>query len=250
MPTAEGMLDTQHSTLNTQHSIMIAPYPEADSALIDDQAERDWALVQELIVGLRNLRSEYKVEPAKYIAATIAAGERTGLLERQRALISRLARVGEHELLIAERIAQKPEGAAALVSWRSRGVCAARWHGRSRVPSARVCRRSSRPPKPMLRGVRRGLGNAGLCRQSAACCGAARTRWPRRRPRNRREAARAGRAAWLGLQQAKANFTWLSGASKLHVLCSYGIVSCSSFLAPALLRCFDWRDLCCVQGDA
>ena len=96
-------------------SIMIAPYPEATAALIDDQAERDWALVQDLIVGLRNLRSEYKVEPAKYIAATIAAGERTGLLERQRALISRLARVAEHELLIAERVAQKPAGAAALV---------------------------------------------------------------------------------------------------------------------------------------
>jgi valyl-tRNA synthetase len=45
----------------------------------------------------------------------VAAGAQTGLLEAQRALLARLARVADDQLMIAERIAQKPERAAALV---------------------------------------------------------------------------------------------------------------------------------------
>lgn len=83
--------------------------------MIDDEAERDWMLVQDVIVGVRNIRNEYKVEPARLIAAQIAAGERVGLLEAQRALLARLARVADDHLLIAERLDVKPEQAAALV---------------------------------------------------------------------------------------------------------------------------------------
>ena len=103
------------SVVSRPSSIMLAPYPQADERLLDDSAERDWALVQDIIVGIRNIRNEYKVEPARFIAATIAAGERVGLLEAQRALIARLARVADDQLMIAERLAVKPEQAAALV---------------------------------------------------------------------------------------------------------------------------------------
>jgi valyl-tRNA synthetase len=96
-------------------SIMLAVYPQANTSTISDDAERDWALVQDLIVAIRNIRNEYKVEPARFIAATVAAGERVGLLEAQRAQISRLARVADDQLMIAERMAVKPEQAAALV---------------------------------------------------------------------------------------------------------------------------------------
>jgi valyl-tRNA synthetase len=96
-------------------SLMIARYPEADAHIVHEESERDWALVQELISGIRNVRNEYKVEPARIIAATIAAGSQVGMLESQRALIARLARVADDQLMIAERVAQKPENAAALV---------------------------------------------------------------------------------------------------------------------------------------
>ncbi len=100
---------------NQQSSIMVVSYPQAITALVNDQTERDWSLVQELIVGIRNVRNEYKVEPSKLIGATAAAGPRVGMLESQRAVVARLARVDERQLMIAERIAQKPEGAATLV---------------------------------------------------------------------------------------------------------------------------------------
>jgi valyl-tRNA synthetase len=96
-------------------SLMIARYPEADPRLIHEESERDWALVQNIITGIRNVRNEYKVEPAHFVAAMVAAGGRAALLEQQRALIIRLARVAGDALEIVERIAQKPEAAAALV---------------------------------------------------------------------------------------------------------------------------------------
>jgi valyl-tRNA synthetase len=103
------------SIVNRPPSIMIAPYPVADESALDEAAERDFALLQELIGGIRNVRNEYKVEPARFVAATIGAGVQTRLLESQRALIARLARVAEAQLDIAERLEAKPAQAAALV---------------------------------------------------------------------------------------------------------------------------------------
>jgi valyl-tRNA synthetase len=96
-------------------SIMIASYPQADESLLDEAAERDFALVRELISGIRNVRNEYKVEPVRWVAATLAAGARASMLNDQRALIVRLARVADDQLAIAERLEQKPAQAAALV---------------------------------------------------------------------------------------------------------------------------------------
>jgi valyl-tRNA synthetase len=99
----------------SQHSIMLAAYPQADEGALDDAAERDWALVQELITGVRNIRNEYKVEPARIIPATVLAGERAALIDGQRALIARLARVADDQLAVVASLDAKPEGAAALV---------------------------------------------------------------------------------------------------------------------------------------
>jgi valyl-tRNA synthetase len=97
------------------HSLMLAAYPTAEPALRDERAEADWALTQELIVAIRNLRSEYKVEAAKWVAATVAAGERASMLREQAALIGRLGRVAADQLQIVEALAEKPAQAAAIV---------------------------------------------------------------------------------------------------------------------------------------
>jgi valyl-tRNA synthetase len=71
--------------------------------------------VQDIIRGIRNVRNEYKVEPARWVAATVAAGSRAALLEEQRALLVRLARVADDQLSIVDRLEAKPAHAAALV---------------------------------------------------------------------------------------------------------------------------------------
>ncbi len=94
---------------------MVAPYPAADETALDEAAERDWAIVQNIISGIRNVRNEYKVEPGRWVAATVAAGGRAAMLSEQRALIVRLARVADEQLAIVERLDAKPAQAAALV---------------------------------------------------------------------------------------------------------------------------------------
>lgn len=94
---------------------MVAAYPAADEAALDEAAERDIGLLQALIAGIRNVRNEYKVEPARYVAAGIAAGERAAMLEAQRALIVRLARVADDQLTIGADPAERAQGAATLV---------------------------------------------------------------------------------------------------------------------------------------
>jgi valyl-tRNA synthetase len=96
-------------------SIMLAPYPDELLTEPDWEAMDQWPLVQEIIRGIRNVRNEYKVEPARWVAATVAAGGRAALLEAQRALIVRLARVADDQLTIVERLDSKPAQAAALV---------------------------------------------------------------------------------------------------------------------------------------
>jgi len=107
--------ETQPSAFSLQRSIMIAPYPVAGAAAFDEAAERDFALVQELITSIRNVRNEYKVEPSHFVAATVAAGARAAMLNEQRAQIVRLARVADEQLSIVERLDAKLDHAAALV---------------------------------------------------------------------------------------------------------------------------------------
>jgi valyl-tRNA synthetase len=97
------------------HSIMLAEYPQGDAQWLNSEAERDWALAQELIVAVRNIRSEYKVEPAHWVAATIAAGSQADLLRAQAPLISRLGRVAADQLQIVAALDEKPRQAAAIV---------------------------------------------------------------------------------------------------------------------------------------
>jgi valyl-tRNA synthetase len=105
---------TQSSALSPQHSLMLAPYPEAPAAP-DERSEAEFALLRNIIVGVRNVRNEYKVEPARWVAATVVAGAQADLLRGQAALISRLARVAPEELRVADALVERPAQAAALV---------------------------------------------------------------------------------------------------------------------------------------
>ncbi|HZG68113.1 MAG TPA: valine--tRNA ligase, partial [Herpetosiphonaceae bacterium] len=97
-------------------ALVVAPYPAGDEELLDDGAERDWALVQEIVRGIRNTRNEANVEPARWIEAIVAAGDKTTVLEAERPTISRLARVALDKLQVAERLEAKPRNASALVA--------------------------------------------------------------------------------------------------------------------------------------
>jgi valyl-tRNA synthetase len=75
-------------------SIALAAYPQADSAQVDVGAESEMAILQDLIVAVRNIRAELKIEPKEKLAVEIYAdGEIRSLIERDRSSLERMANV-------------------------------------------------------------------------------------------------------------------------------------------------------------
>ena len=91
--------------------LMIEKWPKPDFK-IDDHSIIDCKQIQYLIVSVRNLRAENKIEPAKKISLTILAGDNKKLIESQIALIKNLARC---ESVTVLKSGDKPENSAGAV---------------------------------------------------------------------------------------------------------------------------------------
>jgi valyl-tRNA synthetase len=76
-------------------SIALAPYPLADDSQVDLAAETEMAILQDLIVGVRNLRAELKVEPKQRVPIEIYSHENgtRALVEQNRGAVERLGSV-------------------------------------------------------------------------------------------------------------------------------------------------------------
>jgi valyl-tRNA synthetase len=75
----------------------------------------DFALVQEIIRAIRNLRAEKNIHPSKRIAALIAGGDKTALLSTQVDVITALAGLHPDGLQIGASLPVKGEGHVVLV---------------------------------------------------------------------------------------------------------------------------------------
>jgi len=74
-------------------SIMVAPWPRPDRRASDPAAERDFAMVQELVGAVRQIRAEYGVEPGKQVSLRIS--RRHPAFVEEEGTIARLARLGQ-----------------------------------------------------------------------------------------------------------------------------------------------------------
>ena len=76
-------------------SLMVTIYPKGDPHLIDEAAEREMALVQEVAVAIRMLRSTYNVPPSWSVPVEVRVPDEAqrGLVDRHRALIENAAKV-------------------------------------------------------------------------------------------------------------------------------------------------------------
>jgi valyl-tRNA synthetase len=94
-------------------ALIIAKWPEADNAYLDDQAEADMNVLMDLVRGIRNVRAEYNVDPARRISAVFAPGGQRANLEKYGYLFARLSNVSEVKML--EAGAAAPDEAASVV---------------------------------------------------------------------------------------------------------------------------------------
>jgi len=76
-------------------SIALAPFPQADEKQFDLAAETEMAILQDLIVSIRNLRAELKVEPKVKVPIEVFAHEPEirRMIDHNRGAIERLATV-------------------------------------------------------------------------------------------------------------------------------------------------------------
>ncbi len=95
-------------------TLTLARWPEADAALLDDQAESEMAFLMDLVRGIRTVRSDYRVDPARRIEIRVAPGSSRALITRYEFLFTRLCNVSRLDLL--EPAAPAPAESASVIA--------------------------------------------------------------------------------------------------------------------------------------
>jgi valyl-tRNA synthetase len=92
--------------------LILAQWPTADARFKDADAEESMRLLIDLVVQVRNVRNEYKVDPGRRITAIAAGGSHSDLIKSYTYVFSRLCNVEKVDLLNGGA----PEQSAALVA--------------------------------------------------------------------------------------------------------------------------------------
>ncbi|MDQ2717487.1 MAG: valine--tRNA ligase [Chloroflexota bacterium] len=95
-------------------ALIIAPWPTSQARWINEAAEQEFGLLQEVIVRIRDARNQMEVESARRIPVMLAAGSQAPMFEQQAPLIEFLARTEKPQL--HRNLAQKPEQAMSLLA--------------------------------------------------------------------------------------------------------------------------------------
>jgi valyl-tRNA synthetase len=98
-------------------ALIVAAWPEAHAAEGWETGKMaDFALIQDTIRSIRNLRAEKKVSPAKRIPATLVGGAKTNLIKEQSGMISTLAGLDISQFTVLDSLDAKPDNSLALVA--------------------------------------------------------------------------------------------------------------------------------------
>ncbi|MFB3063848.1 MAG: valine--tRNA ligase [Gammaproteobacteria bacterium] len=96
-------------------TIMLAPYPGADEFDRDQEAEQDLAWLQGLVLGVRQIRGEMDIAPAKPLPLILknASAEDRSKLEKLQGFLSHIAKLESVRVLAGDETA--PDSATALL---------------------------------------------------------------------------------------------------------------------------------------
>jgi valyl-tRNA synthetase len=111
----EEIWQALHEGQTAQKSIALAAYPQPDEEQYDLPAETNMAILQDLIVSVRNLRAELKVEPKEKIPIEVFShdAETGNLIQDGREAIERLANVKTISAVTESRARQVPSRSTA-----------------------------------------------------------------------------------------------------------------------------------------
>jgi valyl-tRNA synthetase len=101
---------------NWPAALIVASWPEPQPEEgWEEQAIKDFELLQEIVRAIRNARAEKNVKPGQKIPATVGAGEFAATLEAEAAALANLAGVDLAQLNIHEELSEQPENSVVLV---------------------------------------------------------------------------------------------------------------------------------------
>jgi len=97
-------------------SVVIAPYPATVPELINEAAERDFGMLQEIIIGFRNMRSVHGIAPSHKLPGAIVTSDHgiKNRLDKHNQFIVGLARLGLLTINPTERPAHTCSGSIIL----------------------------------------------------------------------------------------------------------------------------------------
>ena len=95
-------------------ALIVASWPQSHIAALDEHSEDEFALVQEIVVRIRDARNQANVEPARRVPVILAAGSQLETLKAQAALIEFLARTEQPQW--HAQLNEKPEQAMSLLA--------------------------------------------------------------------------------------------------------------------------------------
>jgi len=99
-----------------EEALIIAKWPEPlQMEGWEESAIEDFALIQEMVRAIRNIRSEYKVEPGRRITCTISAGEKSAIIESQKKTFASLAGIDLQGLTVVVKPLEPSEDRVTLV---------------------------------------------------------------------------------------------------------------------------------------
>ncbi len=95
-------------------SLMVTVFPRPEPRLVDEEAEREMSLLQEVAVAIRTLRSTYGVPPSRNVPVEVRVPDATSreLIERHRVIVEQSARA---TMTLTESGGHIPQSARAVV---------------------------------------------------------------------------------------------------------------------------------------
>jgi valyl-tRNA synthetase len=113
-----SLLDSPTSNLakDWPEALIVARWPEPRPLEgWEESKAADFALLQEIVRAIRNLRAEKNVSPAKRLQAVLIGGDKTGLLKEQSVILVTLAGLDSAGIAIHDALKKKPDDSVVLV---------------------------------------------------------------------------------------------------------------------------------------
>jgi len=99
--------------LDTKGLLIVGDWPKA-AGKADKKAAKDFELIKDTVIAIRNLRAESKIPPAKRLKAIIVSTKYAKLIESEAKIIKNLARLDDLE--ISAKGKKPPESLSAVIS--------------------------------------------------------------------------------------------------------------------------------------